>query len=146
MGPEPMETKTSNQIEQILLKNKEYHHQCSFEQHIPALHGRRCPAGLSLGRACAQPTSAPHPTVITCEGCDVIAELHQSPYRSFKTATADPNTWGKTPANTLNRLLASPHVFFRAARPSLARFVGPSCAGPCLCKINFCPAPNRIRR
>ena len=75
MGPEPMETNTSNQIEQIFLKNTEYHHQCSFEQHIPALHGRRCPAGLSLGRACAQPTSAPHPTVITREGCDVIAEL-----------------------------------------------------------------------
>ena len=30
MGPEPMETNTSNQIEQILLKNKEYHDLCSF--------------------------------------------------------------------------------------------------------------------
>ena len=85
----------------------------------------------------------------------MIWEFYQSPYRSLKTATWDPDTWGKTPANTLNRFFSRtenpPLMFFRTARPSLAWVswaVSPSCAGlgQCLCIINFCPAPNRNRR
>ena len=85
----------------------------------------------------------------------MIWEFYQSPYRSLKTATWDPDTWGKTPANTLNRFFSRtenpPLMFFRTARPSLAWVswaVSPSCAGlgQCLCIINFCTAPNRNRR
>ena len=113
------------------------------------------PSCAGLGQCLCVINFCPAPNRNRRWRCIVIEESYGSPYCSLKMAAWDPDTWGKTPANTLNRFFSRtenpPLMFFRTARPSLAWVswaVSPSCAGlgQCLCVINFCPAPNRNRR
>ena len=141
---------TSKQIEQILLKflkNGEALHMFFRTAHpsLAWVSWAVSPSCAGLGQCLCIINFCPAPNRNRRWRCDVIWKLYQSPYRPLKTAIWDPDTWGKTPANTLNRFFSNfsrtenpPLMFFRTARPSLAWVswaVSPSCAGlgPCLC-------------